>query len=119
MIHKLTIPVHQEKIALRFDMATEVFIILLSDKFINEEKKSIILPRTSAEELCHLMLSKNINTLICGAIEDEYYQFLTWKKINIFDSVVGTWSEAFTNWKESSLNSGDILSSRVVEGRYV
>ena len=119
MTHKLSIPVYQENIAPRFDMATEVFIILLSEEMVLEEKKTIVMPRSSADELCHLMLSENITTLICGAIENECYQFLKWKKIEIFDSIVGTWSDAFERWKKNILNSGEILSDRMVEGKSV
>ena len=117
MIHKITIPVHQKEIAPRFDLATEVLIILISGGSIVEEKKTIVLPRSSADELCHLLLSKNVNTLICGAIEDEYYQFLKWKEIQIFDSIVGNWSDAFKRWGEKKLACGDILSPRIIEGK--
>lgn len=119
MTHKLSIPVHQENIAPRFDMATEVFIILLSDDMSVKEKKTIVMPRSSADELCYLILSENITTLICGAIEDEYYQFLKWKKIKIFDSIAGTWSDAFHKWKQNTLSSGDILSDRMIEGKHI
>ncbi len=117
MIHKIIIPVHQKEIAPRFDLATEVLIILISNNLVVEEKKTIVLPRSSADELCHLLLSENVNTLICGAIEDEYYQFLKWKKIQIFDSIVGNWSAAFKRWGEKNLKCGDILSTRMIEGK--
>ncbi len=119
MIHKITITVHQNRIAPRFDLTTEVLIILISNNLVIEEKKSIVLPRSSADELCHLLLSENINTLICGGIEEEYYQFLKWKKIDVFDSVVGNCTVAFKNWQENTLASGDILSDRIVEGKRV
>ncbi len=119
MTYKLSIPVLQENIAPRFDMATEVFIILLSDEMEVKEKKTIVLPRSSSDELCHLMLSENITTLICGAIEDEYYQFLKWKHIEIIDSIAGSWMDALERWKNNMLNFGDILSDRMVEGKYI
>lgn len=119
MIHKLIIPVYQKEIAPRFDLATEALIILISKNFVVEEKKTIVLPRSSADELCHLLLSENVNTLICGAIEDEYYQFLKWKKVHIFDSIVGDWSTAFNRWGKNNLTSGDILSDRMIEGKHV
>jgi predicted Fe-Mo cluster-binding NifX family protein len=119
MINKLSIPVIEQNIAPRFDMATEIFVLLLSDNFNVEDKKTIVLPRSSADELCHLILSENINTLICGAIEDEYYQFLKWKEIKIFDSVAGIWSDAFNKWKKNLLKSGDILGDRMIEGKLV
>ena len=116
MIHKITIPLYHEEVAPRFDLATEVLIMILSKGNIIEEKKTIVLPRSSADDLCHLLLSENINTLICGAIEDEYFQFLKWKKIDIFDSISGNWSKAFHCWSKKTLKPGDILSSRSIEG---
>ncbi|MBU1342430.1 MAG: hypothetical protein KKE44_12390 [Proteobacteria bacterium] len=119
MIHKITIPLYHEEVAPRFDLATEVLIILLSKGNIIEEKKTIVLPRSSADDLCHLLLSEKINTLICGAIEEEYYQFLKWKKIDVYDSISGKWSMAFHQWQKNRLKSGDILSERTVEGKNV
>jgi predicted Fe-Mo cluster-binding NifX family protein len=119
MIHKITIPLYHEEVAPRFDMATEVLIIILSKDNIIEEKKTIILPRSSADDLCHLILSEHTNTLICGAIEEEYYQFLKWKKIDIYDSIAGDWSRAFHFWSKNTLKPGDILSNRTIEGMNV
>ena len=115
MIHKLTIPLYYEKVAPRFDLATEVIIMILSKEIV-EEEKNVVLPRSSADDLCHLILAENINTLICGAIEEEYYQFLKWKKIDIYDSIAGNWAKAFQCWQQNLLKPGDILSTRIVEG---
>jgi predicted Fe-Mo cluster-binding NifX family protein len=114
-MHKITIPLYHEEVAPRFDMATEVLILILSKNDIIEEK-TIILPRSSADDLCHLMLSERTNTLICGAIEEEYYQFLKWKKIEIYDSIAGDWSRAFHCWSKNTLKPGEILSNRIIEG---
>ncbi len=119
MIHKITIPLYHEEVAPRFDMATEILIIILSKNNIIEEKKTLVLPRSSADELCHLMLAEHINTLICGAIEEEYYQFLKWKKIDVYDSIAGDWSSAFDCWSKNTLKPGDILSKRSIEGRNI
>lgn len=119
MIHKITIPLYHDEVAPRFDMATEVLIIMVSNGNIVEEKKTMVLPRSSADDLCHILISENINTLICGAIEDEYYQFLKWKKLEIFDSVAGDWSAVFRRWMNNTLHAGDILSQRMVEGQKV
>lgn len=116
MDHKLSIPVHHEGIASRFDMATEVFVIELDENMNVLAKKTIVLPRSSADELCYLMLAEHITTLICGAIEDEHYQFLKWKQIAIFDSIIGGWSDALDRWRQNTLQSGDVLSERQVEG---
>lgn len=118
MIHKITIPIYHDEVAPRFDLATEVLNIMVS-KGNTVEKKTVVLPRSSADDLCHILISENINTLICGAIEDEYYQFLKWKKLEIFDSVAGEWSAVFQRWMNHTLHAGDILSQRMVEGQKV
>lgn len=116
MIHKITIPLYREEVAPRFDLATEVLIMILSKGNVIEEKKTIVLPRSSADDLCQLILGEKTNTLICGAIEEEYYQFLKWKKIDIYDSIAGNWSRAFHFWSKKKLTPGDILTDRTIEG---
>ena len=119
MIHKIIIPLYLDEVAPRFDLATEVLIVMVSNDNKVEEKRTVVLPRSSAENLCHLIVTENINTLICGAIEDEFYQFLKWKKVAVFNAVAGTWSTVFENWLNNSLNPGDILSKRLIEGKHV
>ncbi|MFH1152760.1 MAG: hypothetical protein V1793_02995 [Pseudomonadota bacterium] len=119
MIRKLLIPVIIDEVAPRFDLATEVMIIILSRHNDVEEERTIVLPQASAEKLCHLVLTESINVLICGAIEDEYYQFLKWKQVVIFDSVAGKWQQAFQRYQDKTLMSGDILCERIVEGQNV
>lgn len=119
MIHKLTIPLYREEVSPRFDLAPEVLFLLITRGNIIEEKRIVALTRPSADDLCHMLLSEKVHTLICGAIEDEYYQFLKWKKINVYDSVCATWSKAFHLWSKKKLTPGAILSKRKVEGKYV
>jgi len=80
MIKKIIIPLYHDEVAPRFDLATEVQIIIISKYNEIEEEHLILMPHASAEKLCRLILTENINTLICGAIKDEHYQFLRWKK---------------------------------------
>ncbi len=119
ILHKIAIPILGEEIVPRFDLTTEV-IILTTAKFSGiQDKKIIVLPRSSSDELCHTLLAQEINTLICGAIEDEYYEFLKWKKLEVFDGVSGAWIHAFERWQAQTLNSGDILFTRMVEGNLI
>jgi len=113
------IPLYKNEVAPRFDLATEVMVAIVSTGNKLEEQKIIVLPRSSPEDLCHQMLSENINTLICGAIEDEYYQFLKWKKLSVFYNVSGKWEHAFKKLLNNSLKNGDLLSKRIVEGKNV
>ncbi len=116
---KTAITVQDNRIIPRFDLATEILFIRSEGRSEILDKKSILLPRSSAEELCHLLLAENIDTLICGAIETEYHEFLQWKGIDIFDAVAGKWDQAFIRWQTNQLASGDILESRQVEGEKI
>jgi len=94
MEKKLLIPLFEDQIAPRFDLATEVSIVTIGSDDHIIEKRTVVLPRASAEDLCHLILMEKIDTVICGGIEDEYYQFLKWKKVSVLDSVMGSCDEA-------------------------
>ncbi|WP_035240323.1 hypothetical protein [Desulfobacter vibrioformis] len=118
-LHKIAIPILGEEIVPRFDLTTEVIILTTAKNLCIQDKKIIVLPRSSSDELCHTLLAQEINTLICGAIEDEYYEFLKWKKLHVFDGVSGTWPHAFERWQTQTLNPGDILFIRMVEGNLI
>jgi len=119
MINKTLIPLCRKEVAPRFDLATEAKIITVSKNNIIEEERTIVLAQASAEKLCHLILVENIQTVICGAIEDEYYQFLKWKKISVIDSVAGFCSVAFEHYLNKTLKSGAMFFKRSIEGEYV
>ncbi len=119
MIKKILIPLNLNEVAPRFDLSGEVVIIMISRGGHVEEERGVVLTEASAEKLCHFILAENINTVICGAIEDEYYQFLKWKKIKVIDMVFGDWKEVFKKFTGGSLSAGEILCTRMVEGENV
>lgn len=119
MIQKIAIPILDDEIVPRFDLATEVLIIIMEDRSRVQDKKIIVLPRSSGDELCHILLAESVSILICGAIEDEYYQFLKWKEVEIFDAVVGKWHTAVAKWQADRLAPGDILVPRMLEGKTI
>ena len=110
MLQKILIPITGDDVAPRFDLATEIQVITTSNDVI-EESKTIVLPQASAEKLCHLIITENAKVIICGGIEDEYHQYLTWKRIQIFDSVIGKWKKALELLMKETLTPGDILSN--------
>jgi len=118
-LHKIAIPILGEEIVPRFDLTTEVIILTTVKHSGIQDKKIIVLPRSSPDELCNTLLVQEINTLICGAIEDEYYEFLKWKKLEVFDGVSGRWTQALERWRSRTLNPGDILFTRMVEGNLI
>jgi len=109
MPEKILIPLHGNDVAPRFDLATEVLITVRDEKIADKEEKIVVLSRASAEKLCHLILTEEVDVVICSGIEEEYYQYLTWKKVRVIDSVIGSWEIVLKNFYEGTLRAGDIL----------
>lgn len=106
---KILIPLHENDVAPRFDLATEVLIVTGNEKTGSADKRMVVLPRASADQLCHLIITENIQTVICSGIEDDYYQYLTWKRIEVIDSVVGSSDLALKLYFGGKLKPGDTL----------
>lgn len=109
MHKKVLICLHGNDVAPRFDLTTEVFIASVGPENRIEDENTMVLPRASAEELCHMILTAHIQTVICGGIEEEYYQYLIWKRITVFDSVIGACDRVLEVFTRGSLRSGAIL----------
>lgn len=105
---KILIPLYKEEVAPRFDLAAEVAIIQYRNGK-ETEKRIVVLSRPSAEDLCHMILTEQVDTVICNGIEDEYYQYLKWKKIRVIDSVAGEIGPVLARYSSQTLVSGDIL----------
>jgi predicted Fe-Mo cluster-binding NifX family protein len=112
MSEKILIPLYGDEVAPRFDLAGEVLIVDLDEDRAVKEDRIIVVSRASAEALCHLILKEEIGTVICGGIEEEYYQYLKWKRIMLLDGVIGPWKAALNAWTDGTLSSGSILYPR-------
>ncbi len=106
MRQKILIPLFRNEVAPRFDLAKEVIIISFDKKSRECEEKMLVLSQTSAEKLCHQILMENIQVVICGGIEEEHFHYLTWKKVQVFDSIMGDWKEAFDRFSNGNLQAG-------------
>jgi len=110
MLKRILIPLYGNDVAPRFDLATEVVIISLERNA--KEEKIVVLPQASAEQLCHLILTEGVDVVICSGIEEEYYQYLIWKKVQVVDSVVGPWQLALERFSKQALQPGDIVREK-------
>lgn len=110
MRKKLLIALHGQDVAPRFDLTGEVLIVSADEKGRNREKKQVVLPQISAEKLCHLILTEGIQAVICGGIEEEYYQYLTWKRVRVYDAVIGRAETAMKRFFADALKPGDIVN---------
>ena len=97
------------EVAPRFDLATEVLMVAVDESGGVLDEKTVVLPHPSAEDLCHLILVESVSVLICGGIEDEFFQYLNWKKIKIIDSVIGPWQAVFERFQSGRLQAGMII----------
>ena len=94
---RILITIQGNDVAPRFDLTAEVLIVSLNAEGGIDHRKSVVLPTVAAEALSHLIITEGATTVICGAIEEEYYQYLTWKNIQVFDSVIGPY-ERVLEW---------------------
>jgi len=109
MSTKILIPLHDNDVAPRFDLAVEVLIISGAGAVGSRDQRTVVLPRASADQLCQLIITEGIQTVICSGIEDDYYQYLTWKRIEVIDSVIGSSKAALNRFVDGTLKPGDIL----------
>lgn len=112
MSQKILITIMGDEVAPRFDLATEVSISMLGEGGAIIENKTMVLARESAEYLCELILAEEVRVVICGGIEEEFYDYLTWKKVRVVDSVMGPWERALDRLRSGDLEAGDILHDR-------
>ena len=108
---RILITVQDHSIAPRFDQTTEVLIASSEDGNLLGQVRTIILPHRSAEELSDLIVKEGIDCLVCGGIEDSFYRFFTWKKIQVYDSVIGAHAEALQLALTGALRPGMVLPS--------
>lgn len=110
---KILVTLKGADVAPRFDLTMETLIASIENNAQAISFRTILLPRPSAEELCSLILKENIDTVICGGIEEKHLKYLEWKKITVFDSVIGPFEEALDLLKDNRLQSGCILAGAV------
>jgi predicted Fe-Mo cluster-binding NifX family protein len=106
---KVMIPLMGDEIAPRFDHAPEVFIGSVNETGEFTEHRVMILAHASPEDLCDLIVREKVDTLICCGIEEEYYQFLIWKRVAVFDSVIGTLAGAMEAVRRGTIGRDMVL----------
>ena len=106
---KLLITARGDYVSPRIDLSPEVIIATYYDGQLLEEPHSIIVSDISAEIICELALQEDVATVICGGIEEQYYQFLIWKKIRVIDGVVGPLDDVLRLALNDTLQPGVIL----------
>lgn len=105
MHKKVLIPLYNNEVAPRFDLATDVLTVDY-DEDGNKTESVIVLPQASSEDLCALATSGNADVVVCGGIGEEYYQYLIWKGITVLDDVTGPVDRIIRELRKGRLVSG-------------
>jgi predicted Fe-Mo cluster-binding NifX family protein len=106
---RVLIALQDQYVAPRFDRTCEVLLVDLDGDGSLLAQRTVVLPEVSAEAICHLVISDGVDEVVCGAMEEEYYQYLTWKKVRVLDSVVAEWEDALSAHRAGRLAEGDVL----------
>lgn len=91
-MEKILIPIYDNELAPRFDLAGEVLIVSITRETSvmgQVEEKVVVLESPSAEAMCRLAIKENVQTVICAGMEKEYFDFLEWKGIRVLDDICG------------------------------
>lgn len=112
---RVIIPLHGMEVAPRFDLASEVWIGVQGPdgRFLHE--RTVVMPQASADHLCQLILSEGADVVVCGGVEQEYYDYLVWKKVTVYDDVMATLDAVKEALEEGRLRTGSVLLERSVE----
>jgi predicted Fe-Mo cluster-binding NifX family protein len=116
MNQKLLITIWRDQVAPRFDLTSEVLVATVDSAGEVLQCKTVVLPTVSAEDLCHMILTEGISSVICGGIEEEYFQYLTWKKVKVIDSIIGPYDRALEIARGGRLETGAILRGEASQG---
>ena len=106
---KILVTLRDNDIAPRFDLSTEVLIVETENNRPTGKPRNILLPGSSADELCSLIIKEGITLVVCGGIEEAHFQYLGWKKITVIDKVIGSAAEAVRLAAAGELKCGMVL----------
>lgn len=117
---RVLIPLFKDEVAPRFDLAAEALLADVTQNVDGEgdcdvgeiKTEDFLLPHPSADGLCDLILRKDVDVLICGGVEEEYYHYLRWKRVEVLDNVAGAARDALESFAQGKLQPGDILFDR-------
>ena len=108
---RVLIPLYKDEVAPRFDLASEALLAVVEPRG-GVSVQDFLLPHASPDGLCDLVLSKDVDVVICGGIEEEYYHYLRWKRVEVLDNVAATARGALERFADGNLKAGDILFPR-------
>lgn len=112
------VPLLRENVAPRFDLAVELLLAAFDEDRAEVGRQHVMLAHSSADELCDFILRQGVNALIVGGIEEEYYHYLRWKRVEVLDGIMGPVNLVLERYARGRLTAGDILFERSDAGAH-
>lgn len=116
---KILITLKKDCVAPRFDLTTEVLIAEGGKNISMKAPRNVLMPGPSGDELCSLILKENIDVVICGGIEESFFQYLQWKKVKVIDRIIGPADTALKMSLEHKLRPGMIINNNPHTGENI
>lgn len=112
MSTKILVTLYRNEVAPRFDLASEVLLVTVDATGHEVKRQELVLAHSSADDLCDLILDRDVSVVITGGMEEEHYHYLRWKRLTVLDGVAGLAEDALARHLAGQLESGDILFPR-------
>lgn len=109
MSRTVLVPLLRNEVAPRFDLALEVLLARISEEGAEMSRDIVLLDHASADGLCDFVLKHDVSSVIVNGIEEEYYHYLRWKRVEVVDQVMGPVDAVLERWRSGRLAPGDIL----------
>lgn len=113
---KILVTLYRDEVAPRFDLCSEVLLVIVDAAGDEVRRQDLVLAHSSADDLCDLILDREVSAVITGAVEEEHYHYLRWKRVEVVDCVAGLAEEALARYLKGELESGDVLFPRIGHG---
>jgi len=106
---KILVTLYRDEVAPRFDLCSEVLLVTVDATGHEVRRQDLVLAHSSADDLCDLILDREVAVVITGGIEEEHYHYLRWKRVEVIDGVAGLSGEALALYLRGELEPGAIL----------
>lgn len=103
------VTLHRGAVSPRFDHTSEVWLGRVDASGALVRSRNMLLANASVEDLCRIILAENVTTVVCCGIEQQYYDYLAWKRIRVLDGVVGGRDAVVAALVDGTLEAGAIL----------
>ncbi|EPR37452.1 hypothetical protein dsx2_0798 [Desulfovibrio sp. X2] len=110
--NNVLVPLLGDAVAPRFDQALELLLLRRGDDGEERGRDTVLLDHASADGLCDFILRHEVGLVVVNGIEEEYYHYLRWKRVEVIDQVMGPVEAVLARLFAGELAPGDILYAR-------